>query len=343
MSKTYLSKPSPSQSGDNLASLLVDIDNNLAWQLAFSSLDAGRRNSTESTATVVVDMDETTGEMHVSHRNRDPSFLNRTFEDLDREVDIEFHHRKRGGLVVSGNDPATGFSYDYDGRVIHVHRDNHHHLSRRDSKIERLNTRDSVGSSVYSEYYAVDAETYETGADMLVVHIESETPNKGKAPSRKSKKVAPFMWRLLMGFEKCGVWERFKDEKKKKTKKKTRNKLINKSRSLLTSRTPNPHHPDPQTPLHGFHRLSQKDIIPGPITVEKRSRARDRRARLIVAEASQLPPSHMVTPQKTNPRLNRTVDLRPTGGVWVMPSDGMDLPPEELANYFHSWDDMNGL
>ena len=42
MSKTYPSKPS--QSGDNLASLLADIDNHLAWQLAFSSLDAGRRN-----------------------------------------------------------------------------------------------------------------------------------------------------------------------------------------------------------------------------------------------------------------------------------------------------------
>lgn len=94
------------------------------------------------------------------------------------------------GLYVKGYDKDTGFSYDYDGRVIHIHKD-----SRRPS-------------SNYSDYYALDAERY--SADDPFVVVDKDLPPLPRERRRREKLVG-FIGMIMKKLKDLGILNRLRD------------------------------------------------------------------------------------------------------------------------------------
>ncbi|CAI6342438.1 unnamed protein product [Periconia digitata] len=170
-----------SDSKSRVDSLISDIEAHRKSQA--SSLSTARRGSTSSLGTMFVDVNDETGEMEVSYRNR---------EKIPREIDMKIRERRRGGFFVSGTDRASGFDYDYDGRVMHVHRN-----ARRGS------------SSTISDYYELDAKKYEPGADVIA---RSDEDTDDQAPKNKQQKEVDFIRTLIQKFDNHNIWKRFKEE-----------------------------------------------------------------------------------------------------------------------------------
>lgn len=97
------------------------------------------------------------------------------------------------GAYIAGYDPRTGFEYDYNGRIVHVHRE----ATRRESR--------------YSEYYAVDAAEYTPSAPIQVLDKDVWGD---KAEEKKRERVVRFVHKLLGKLDKVGVMAKFKAERR---------------------------------------------------------------------------------------------------------------------------------
>lgn len=98
---------------------------------------------------------------------------------------------------VAGYDPSTHYTYDYNGRIMHIHRDELHREGE-----ERL--------SICSEYYAVDAEEYNPNVPLLV-----EPPAQTPMEQKKRDRVVGFVQRLLRGLEGLGIMRRLREERRR--------------------------------------------------------------------------------------------------------------------------------
>ncbi|KAE8866377.1 hypothetical protein PTNB29_03524 [Pyrenophora teres f. teres] len=79
---------------------------------------------------------------------------------------------------VAGYDAKTHFSYDYDGRIVHVHRRGG---QQHDKSIARL--------SAHSDYYTMDLEKYQRGIEVRVAEGdgEDEVVSEGGGSTQKQK------------------------------------------------------------------------------------------------------------------------------------------------------------
>ncbi|KAF2871518.1 hypothetical protein BDV95DRAFT_606955 [Massariosphaeria phaeospora] len=106
-----------------------------------------------------------------------------------------------GGVYVEGYDPETAFTYDYDGRIMHIHRD------------PRPSSDSSTASSAYSDYYALDAQAYQ-GAHMRMRIVDKELPPTPRE-RRKRVKVVRFIHRVVGKLEALGLMGRLKEERRR--------------------------------------------------------------------------------------------------------------------------------
>lgn len=241
-----------------------------------------------STGTMFVDMNEETGEMQVSYRNRHLTANTQATNDVGMDLDMEIRERRRGDILVTGTDRVTGFEYDYNGRIVHVHRDN----SRPTTRAGRGYAQSDAASTI-SEYYALDADNYETGIDILVREEEATGGEK-----KKRKKVTQFIKRLVNRFDSGGIFKKFKEWKAGSKKsaseheKKEKNKLtdeylreLGRSQSLSTQRRRDPPVRPPRTPplaarpgSRGLQSLysvmSRESLIPPPLNISSAAPAR---------------------------------------------------------------------
>ena len=95
---------------------------------------------------------------------------------------------------IAGYDAASKFSYDYDGRVVHVHR-------HRDMSSTRL--------SAHSDYYAMDLEKYGRGVEVRLAEDEVMTTR-----SKKTSSVGKFVKKVLYKLEGMGVLGRLREDRK---------------------------------------------------------------------------------------------------------------------------------
>ncbi|KAJ4372988.1 hypothetical protein N0V83_003279 [Neocucurbitaria cava] len=125
------------------------------------------------------------------------------------EVTYQPHHfspttQRVRSPCVAGYDPRTAFSYKYNGRVMHVHRDTPAVRNPRFSD-----------SSAYSEYYAVDADKYVSGVPLKVVDDDDDDDGKvegGKA--KKRERVVGFVQKVLGKLDGLGVMKKLGEERR---------------------------------------------------------------------------------------------------------------------------------
>ncbi|KAF2634497.1 hypothetical protein P280DRAFT_524055 [Massarina eburnea CBS 473.64] len=203
------------RNGACLSDLINDIDN---WESGLKRRD--------SSGTMFVDFVD--GEMKVSYRNppctstspsasrprpavvgssydaqtpvQGRSLRHQTSHVLADNGTMRLQQRPSGSMVVAGIDPETGFEYDYDGRIIHIHRGGHN----RDIYAKTLN---DSRSSVYSEYYHVDAQTYDPSATLTVdggVNAGMDGPKE----KRRSQKMVTFIREVFRKIEGMGWMKR---------------------------------------------------------------------------------------------------------------------------------------
>jgi hypothetical protein len=117
---------------------------------------------------------------------------------------------------IKGYDASTRCEYDYNGRILHVHRSPSSHPSY---SLSDTNAHTSQ-PSIISEYYAVDVEKYNAHADVRVQDKEV-VPTPVATPverGRKRRSVVRFvekvLWRLA-GFGLMGMLRRDRKEEVK--------------------------------------------------------------------------------------------------------------------------------
>jgi hypothetical protein len=101
--------------------------------------------------------------------------------------------------IVTGFDPASKFEYDYNGRVVHVHRD-----------------QGSQESGV-SEYFNVPAESYAPNVPVVVV----DQPLRGSGVRRDEVKVhmvVKFVQKVLRKLEEAGVMGKFRQQRARRSR-----------------------------------------------------------------------------------------------------------------------------
>lgn len=104
---------------------------------------------------------------------------------------------------IAGYDASTHFSYDYDGRIVHVHRrGGQQQQGQHDEANARLST--------HSDYYAMDLDKYSRGVEVRVAESEGAA-SKGK----KQGSVAKFVEKILVRLEGMGVLGRLREDRKK--------------------------------------------------------------------------------------------------------------------------------
>jgi len=121
---------------------------------------------------------------------------------------VQYHRDDADGLqvrysasqnVVKGYDPATEYTYDYNGCVVHVHRD----AERRHSGC--------------SEYFEVPAEKWVADVPVLVkpsAPMKKALPNLPReAVPAKQHKVVEFVKRLLGKLDEMGIMGKFRQQR----------------------------------------------------------------------------------------------------------------------------------
>jgi hypothetical protein len=210
----------------NMANEIMSlIDEHLAWQLECEQLNRARRGSA---GTFIVDWDGT-GDVKAFHRTctshpvwpeplrptaQAPTVSSRAKSNPSHQTRpsstaVNFHRpdlslsttNTEQGISVTysptsntahGHDPASSFTYDYNGRTIHVHRDLRH------------------------EYFDVPVETYVRGA--LIRRREGPVVQKGK---KRGSKVVRLVHRVLHKLDEMGVMGRMRREREEKRRKRT--------------------------------------------------------------------------------------------------------------------------
>jgi hypothetical protein len=168
-----------------MENLVAQIDSYLAEQLTIP-----RPNSA---GTMFVDFDQH-GEIQVSYRKRrETSHCSPLLVTRDAHARYDRH---AAGLYVSGYDPSTQFQYDYDGTVMHIHRDS------------------SRPSSAYSDYYSLDAERY-SPFRLLVSQDDGNIPSLHSKERRKLRRAMEFIQTVLRKIEGLGLMRRFREDRVK--------------------------------------------------------------------------------------------------------------------------------
>ncbi|KAE8872014.1 hypothetical protein PTNB73_03473 [Pyrenophora teres f. teres] len=154
------------------------IDEHIAWTQGTEA-----RQRRESQGTMIVDWDGT-GTPVVSWRKRGDA--SNDDDDDDEVKEKPLYHPPRYSPTtqthhapyVAGYDAKTHFSYDYDGRIVHVHRRGG---QQHDKSIARL--------SAHSDYYTMDLEKYQRGIEVRVAEGdgEDEVVSEGGGSTQKQK------------------------------------------------------------------------------------------------------------------------------------------------------------
>jgi len=169
--------------GSGVADLIVTIDAYLAEQ----SLHNHRRRR-ESCGTMFVDLDED-GEMKISWRHKpnlstiDMGPRSPFIAATNDGMEVRFNHARRR-LYIEGQDAHTGYAYDYDGTIMHVHHD------------------PGRPSSGISEYWSIDAAEYNPELPLMVVDEELPSVSHER---RKRAKVVGFISALARKINMLGL------------------------------------------------------------------------------------------------------------------------------------------
>ncbi|KAJ4299163.1 hypothetical protein N0V90_004407 [Kalmusia sp. IMI 367209] len=178
-----MAEPRPKQK-HGVDDLIATIDAYLAEQISYRY---DRAMSTDSRGTMFVDFDDA-GEMVVSYRipHRKPSPLIATIDGMQVR-----YSRAKDGVYVAGQDCETGFKYDYDGCVMHVHK------------------KASTRSSLLSDYYSIDAEKYTATTKLRPVSaVDVESPALPRE-RKKRHKVIHFVDKVLGKLDGMGLMGSF--------------------------------------------------------------------------------------------------------------------------------------
>lgn len=172
--------------------LITEIDAYLATQLAREPLPRPT-----SAGTMFVDLDAA-GTMQISYRNqparsRSPPLL--VAQDLHVRYDRGAAAEGLCGMYVEGYDAATRFAYDYDGSIMHLHREG------------------SRASECHSDYWAVDAEQYNPRVPLVIKDDEEQYMLARER--RKRGRAVGFIQGVLSRVEGLGMMKRFREEKRK--------------------------------------------------------------------------------------------------------------------------------
>ncbi|KAF2683089.1 hypothetical protein K458DRAFT_405229 [Lentithecium fluviatile CBS 122367] len=198
--------------GTRMSTLIAEIDAHLADQLAYA--DTQRPNTA---GTMFVDTDEH-GTVQVSYRNpssrpsspiynpshdsiydfncdaprtRSPPLL--VAQGMRVRCDRHAAFQGRAGLYVEGYDEDSRFEYDYDGVVMHIHKES------------------SQASSQVSNYYAIGAEQYSPSRPLFVQDEDAQAlPHKER---KKRSKAVKFIQTVLRKIDRLGLMKKFGEER----------------------------------------------------------------------------------------------------------------------------------
>jgi len=114
------------------------------------------------------------------------------------------HH----AAYVAGYDASAYLSYDYDGRVVHVHRRGQ----------QQQHGKSSARLSAHSDYFSMDLEKYSRGVEVQMAGgEEDEDGDNDEVGSRKKSRrsVGKFVEKVLYKLEEMGILWRLKEDRKK--------------------------------------------------------------------------------------------------------------------------------
>lgn len=183
-------------SHNTVQELVNMIDNHLADQL--SRQDISRCSSR---GTMFVDWDGYNPPVVSYHYPRRPQTPPLVVTNDNMEIRyrnppaLASPEKKSQRLYVEGFDPDTGFQYDYDGKTMHVHKDG------------------SRPSSRHSDYYALDAENFDSNAPVLVV--DKDLPSIPQERKRRDK-VVNFIIKVFKRLSDLGILNRIKEDHRRK-------------------------------------------------------------------------------------------------------------------------------
>ncbi|KAF2832368.1 hypothetical protein CC86DRAFT_451905 [Ophiobolus disseminans] len=130
-----------------------------------------------------------------AHYHRSPS--------APRSTEVQYHHSPSSGHqirysagqnLVKGYDPPTAFAYDYNGQIVHVHRDT--------DELRQL--------SGHSDYIEVPAETWVPDVPVKLVGSEKALPDVPEKQGKAVDKVFEFVQKVLRKLDKMGIMGKFK-------------------------------------------------------------------------------------------------------------------------------------
>ncbi|KAH7082570.1 hypothetical protein BKA63DRAFT_134298 [Paraphoma chrysanthemicola] len=115
----------------------------------------------------------------------------------DHEADHLYVHYNPSTNRVHGHDPNTGYAYDYNGRIVHIH---HSPTS-------------SVASRT-SEYYIADVRAYKPKAPMKV--LDKPLPPAPSLQVQKSDKIERFVEKVLRKLDGMGILGRMRQQREER-------------------------------------------------------------------------------------------------------------------------------
>jgi hypothetical protein len=120
-----------------------------------------------------------------------PTSSGTMFVDFDHHGSMQISYRNRREMHIEGYDFATHYQYDYDGSIMHLHRES------------------SRPSSCCSEYYTLDAERYSPLRPFVSLGDGDVLSGVG----RKRRRAREFIQGLLRRIEGSGLMRKFREER----------------------------------------------------------------------------------------------------------------------------------
>jgi len=113
------------------------------------------------------------------------------------------HH----AAYVDGYDASASLSYDYDGRVVHVHRRGQGQQKQHDKSSARL--------SAHSDYFSMDVEKYGRGVEVRMAGDEDKGDDEVGNRKKSRRSVGRFVEKVLYKLEGMGILGRLREDRKK--------------------------------------------------------------------------------------------------------------------------------
>jgi len=113
------------------------------------------------------------------------------------------HH----AAYVAGYDASASLSYDYDGRVVHVHRRGQGQQTQHDKSSARL--------SAHSDYFSMDVEKYGRGVEVRMAGDEEEGDDEVGSRKKPRRSMGRFVGKVLYKLEGMGILGRLREDRKK--------------------------------------------------------------------------------------------------------------------------------